>query len=799
MHKRFIAAVAVLPVLLGLSIYGSSVKADDTITVTYDANGGSIDGENISIEEISKGSHISLEYRAEKMRMDGFNYYDVKDERVLSGIKEESYNAEYPKRDGYVCVGWQIAGKEDQTPVDENSGYKALLKLAPEESVTLKAVWEKTYTVKLDYNGGKEMGKSSAEYHMADGWTLFVEACCDQTDDNKRYPYTSIEKDGYGIIGWREKGSTDKTLYPIELGYEVKKDVTLEAVWGKEIHFYFDSMGKPYTYPAKAPSYGYEGSGDFSKASIVTLAGLATPVSISYYYPENADKEWAYGWTIEGDKSGKIYYYDDKYTADSDVTFQALWGAQTTITYDGNGGIGARSVFTDLSMPGSRKITNQCVGAKTLINWYSSDIAPKGYLEDDLIKPGYRFAGWKIKGSDDSKLYKAGDAYIVRKDMVLEAQWEKDDKVSYADKYEIATIRYDANGGKFTDKDLLDAPYSDEEDSWRAFFESGMLLKFSKKDPKIKAGYVDTLYTKAQAEASADGTTDSLSVCKPFVIEREGYEFEGWTIKGDKSGKVYKTGDLADLDFTERTDSLGGKEIVLHDMTFVAQWKEVKVEATATATPTPSPTETPSVTPEVSVTPAAPVLKAGDSVKTADAEYTVTSSGDALTAAYKAPVNAKAKSIKIPATVTVDGKIFKVTEIADNAFKGNKNITNVSVGKSVTVIGKNAFSGAKKLKSVQLGTAVTTIRQGAFSNCKALTSVTIGAKVKTIAKNAFSGCSKLKTIKVKTTLLKKNSVGANAFKGINKKAVFKVPKKKLKSYKQVFNPKTGFKNTMNIQ
>ena len=130
--------------------------------------------------------------------------------------------------------------------------------------------------------------------------------------------------------------------------------------------------------------------------------------------------------------------------------------------------------------------------------------------------------------------------------------------------------------------------------------------------------------------------------------------------------------------------------------------------------------------------------------------------------------------ITIPATYKYNGVVWKVTSIADNAFKNNKKITQVTIGDNVTTIGKNAFSG-----------------------CKALKKVIIGKKVKTIGAKAFYNCKKLKSIIIKSTVLKK--VGKNAIKNIHKKCVIKAPKKKLKAYKKLFKKKTGYKKSMKIK
>lgn len=104
----------------------------------------------------------------------------------------------------------------------------------------------------------------------------------------------------------------------------------------------------------------------------------------------------------------------------------------------------------------------------------------------------------------------------------------------------------------------------------------------------------------------------------------------------------------------------------------------------------------------------------------------------------------KTTTLNIPKKIDMGkGEVYKVTEIAPDALKGNKNITKVTIGTNVQKIGKNAFSGCKKLKSI--------------------------------------------TIKSKKLTAK--TVGSNAFKGIHRKAKIKVPKSKLKSYKKLLKKK----------
>ncbi|MCI5730301.1 MAG: leucine-rich repeat domain-containing protein, partial [Eubacterium sp.] len=151
----------------------------------------------------------------------------------------------------------------------------------------------------------------------------------------------------------------------------------------------------------------------------------------------------------------------------------------------------------------------------------------------------------------------------------------------------------------------------------------------------------------------------------------------------------------------------------------------------------------------------------------------------------KGPANKKAKTVSIPATVKMNGVTYKVTKIADNAFKNNKTVTKVTVGSNIKTIGKNAFSGATKLKTVKIGKNVTKISDKAFYKCTSLTKITIPSKVKKIGKQTFYGCTKLKTITIKTTKLTRGKVGSKAFKGIYAKATVKVPKSKYEAYKKL--------------
>ena len=115
----------------------------------------------------------------------------------------------------------------------------------------------------------------------------------------------------------------------------------------------------------------------------------------------------------------------------------------------------------------------------------------------------------------------------------------------------------------------------------------------------------------------------------------------------------------------------------------------------------------------------------------------ITSAKNSRTVKVIKLVKKNGTSVTVPASVKIDGYVYKVTAIGKNAFSGNKKLTKVSIGKNITKI----------------------------------------------EKKAFNGCEKLKKITIKSSVLKK--VGKNAFTGIAKNAKIKVPKKKLANYKKL--------------
>ena len=193
---------------------------------------------------------------------------------------------------------------------------------------------------------------------------------------------------------------------------------------------------------------------------------------------------------------------------------------------------------------------------------------------------------------------------------------------------------------------------------------------------------------------------------------------------------------------------------------------------------------------EISENPSAQqtVLETGTVVREAisKAYYKVTA---ADTAEYQKPTENNAVSHTIPASVVLNGTTYRVTSVADDAFRNMKNLTRVVIGSNVTAVGAKAFSGCSRLKTVTMGKNVTTIGAKAFYKCVSLTRITIPSRVSQIGKQAFYGCKKLKSITVKTKKLTTKNVGKKAFQGIYANAVIRVPKANLKQYRKLLQTK----------
>ena len=102
----------------------------------------------------------------------------------------------------------------------------------------------------------------------------------------------------------------------------------------------------------------------------------------------------------------------------------------------------------------------------------------------------------------------------------------------------------------------------------------------------------------------------------------------------------------------------------------------------------------------------------------------------------------------------------EVTAIGDNAFRDCRNLTSITIPKSVSMIGESAFEECSCLSSINIPEGVTSIGGCAFFNCSNLGSVTIPISVRSIGDNSFYGCTSLTSISIPKGL---ETIGESTF------------------------------------
>lgn len=260
-------------------------------------------------------------------------------------------------------------------------------------------------------------------------------------------------------------------------------------------------------------------------------------------------------------------------------------------------------------------------------------------------------------------------------------------------------------------------------------------------------------------KGNQEGTTD-VNACTYNQSSKENDDIKECSYKDEK---ILRPGDSAEISFVMEDAAYTGDNLRMIGIQTGEGYGQTvegmlpdRVEAMESSGKRPGIPEQPD-DPEQ---PEAP--KKGDIVtigsNSTKASYKVTSS-TAVTY-NKTQVPSGTTSAKVPDTVAISGRTYKVTAIAAGAFQGNKKLKKITVGKNVTKIPSKAFSGCTKLTSIELKGSVTPIGTKAFYGCKALTTAKLGSKVTSIGAEAFSGCTKLKSLSFGS---KVTSIGTKAF------------------------------------
>ena len=409
-----------------------------------------------------------------------------------------------PRRTGYTFQGWST--HENDSIIEYRPGQE----YAGDAELHLYAVWKKnTYTIRYDVNEG------DSSIRIPDQ---------DKTH-GEDLKLSSVEpvRVNYGFAGWATSRDAQTALYQPGAIYRQDQDATLYAVWKKDVYKVIysantdgadDSVtGLPESFEREAgeeiqissavPSregYTFQGWGRIMEGGFVkeykagerfnensTLILYASwkinTYPVTYY---NADENGDYipwrtqtktygedlqlaesvplktgcdfkGWAVYASSSSVKYHAGDSYSENKKLDLYAVWEPKKyTVSYDANGGANA---------PASQ--TKKYGEALKLSS-------------SSLYRQGYTFLGWSTRASDTVPEYQAGQEYSKEADLKLYAVWER---LTY-------TIRYDANGGAFSDAPLP------EEKEW------GTDLVLTGKVP-VRDGYEFLGWSESKSAATA--------------------------------------------------------------------------------------------------------------------------------------------------------------------------------------------------------------------------------------------------------------------------------------------------------
>ena len=116
---------------------------------------------------------------------------------------------------------------------------------------------------------------------------------------------------------------------------------------------------------------------------------------------------------------------------------------------------------------------------------------------------------------------------------------------------------------------------------------------------------------------------------------------------------------------------------------------------------------------------------------------------------------------------------YPVIQIADNAFAGCTDVTEVVIPSSVAKVGQNAFNGCTALTRVTIRNEFCDIGDGAFAGCTSLVHVALPKHVSSLGTGVFEGCTGLATINLPSVI---STLPSKTFYGCTSLASITLPR-----------------------
>ena len=295
-------------------------------------------------------------------------------------------------REDYTFYGWSTTGERQVPPYAFDKAT-----VSPDTDLELYAIWQPTYYITFDANGGEGTMEPQAYESMpllpGDGWYV---------------PYAGLVKntytrDGYRFAGWSLNRDGSGTLYTdggvSPMDTTNPRNITLYAVWEKtRFTVTFDANCDDAA--GETPSMQF----DADIWDVIPHCGYTRDGYVFVQWAQNPD-----GTGDTTYKPGLLRSFS------KDQTLYAVWKKTWTITFEPNG--------ADNTMP------VQIVEEDT-----STRIDPFAFVRDGYSTVTYC---WNTDPGGDGTKYYDGASVKLTQDLVLYPQW----------KQTRFTVTYDPNGG----------------------------------------------------------------------------------------------------------------------------------------------------------------------------------------------------------------------------------------------------------------------------------------------------------------------------------------------------------------
>ncbi len=276
---------------------------------------------------------------------------------VATALKANAFT-----RDGWSFTGWNTKADGSGTPYAD----KATVTLSAD--LTLYAQWKQNFVaVSFDANGGT--GTMDPQ-NVPQGVATALKA-------------NAFTRDGWTFTGWNTKADGTGTAYADGATVTLNAALTLYAQWSQNtVAVTFNANG---------------GAGTMDPQNVPQ--GVATALNANAFTREGYTFT---GWNTKADGTGTAYADKANVTLNANLTLYAQWSQSTvTVTFYANGG------------KGTMEPQNVPQGVATALN------------ANAFTREGYTFTGWNTKADGTGTAYADKANVTLNADLTLYAQWKE--------------------------------------------------------------------------------------------------------------------------------------------------------------------------------------------------------------------------------------------------------------------------------------------------------------------------------------------------------------------------------------